>query len=219
MDVNDRKECQAKVLNTMRLSLAFEVKYSVFKETSPLAIWSKLKKIYPSKSLTNRLYLKKQLYDLQIDDGSNIRGGILKVTKGVMVVMKGQKLWNLYRMHEEHSKLDAKSRMFIFLGHEDGVKGYRLWDIVAKKRIVSYKVVFDKSSMMIKQNANNLEVVQNFVSSNGDSSCYKEALHGQDRERFQKKKVNENPGKEHWNALKWIFRYLTSTVDSGIMFD
>ncbi|KAK3003472.1 hypothetical protein RJ639_019381 [Escallonia herrerae] len=73
MDVNDRKECQAKVLNTMRLSLAFEVKYSVLKETSPLAICSKLKKIYPSKSLTNRLYLKKQLYDLQMDDGSNIR--------------------------------------------------------------------------------------------------------------------------------------------------
>ena len=28
-----------------------------------------------------------------------------------------------------------------------------------------------------------------------------------------------NPGKEHWNAVKWIFRYLAGTVDYGIMFD
>ena len=28
-----------------------------------------------------------------------------------------------------------------------------------------------------------------------------------------------NPGKEHWNAVKWIFRYLTGTRDFGILFD
>ena len=28
-----------------------------------------------------------------------------------------------------------------------------------------------------------------------------------------------NLGKEHWNAVKWIFRYLTSTHDFGILFD
>ena len=26
-------------------------------------------------------------------------------------------------------------------------------------------------------------------------------------------------GKEHWNAVKWIFRYLTGTHDFGILFD
>ena len=26
-------------------------------------------------------------------------------------------------------------------------------------------------------------------------------------------------GKEHWNVVKWIFRYLTSTHDFGILFD
>jgi hypothetical protein len=37
----------------------------------------------------------------------------------------------------ERSKLDSKSRKCISLGLESGVKGYRLWDIVSKKKIVS----------------------------------------------------------------------------------
>ena len=28
-----------------------------------------------------------------------------------------------------------------------------------------------------------------------------------------------DPGKEHWNAVKLIFRYLTNTRDFGILFD
>ena len=28
-----------------------------------------------------------------------------------------------------------------------------------------------------------------------------------------------DPGKEYWNAVKWIFRYLTGTRDFGILFD
>ena len=28
-----------------------------------------------------------------------------------------------------------------------------------------------------------------------------------------------DPGKEHWNAIKWIFKYLTGTRDFSILFD
>lgn len=28
-----------------------------------------------------------------------------------------------------------------------------------------------------------------------------------------------NPGKEHWNAVKWIFRYLKGTTNLGLVFD
>ena len=28
-----------------------------------------------------------------------------------------------------------------------------------------------------------------------------------------------DPGKEHWNVVKWIFKYLTGTRDFGILFD
>lgn len=28
-----------------------------------------------------------------------------------------------------------------------------------------------------------------------------------------------NPGNEHWNAVKWIFRYLVGTIDCGLLYD
>jgi hypothetical protein len=31
-------------------------------------------------------------------------------------------------------------------------------------------------------------------------------------------KYMANPGKQHWNAVKWIFRYLKGTTDNGITF-
>jgi hypothetical protein len=50
----------------------------------------------------------------------------------------------------ERSKLDSKSRKCICLGLESGVKGYRLWDRVSKKKIVSRDVVFDEAYMLRK---------------------------------------------------------------------
>eukprot|EP00268_Persea_americana_P052517 TRINITY_DN5882_c0_g1_i3.p1 TRINITY_DN5882_c0_g1~~TRINITY_DN5882_c0_g1_i3.p1 ORF type:complete len:175 (-),score=26.15 TRINITY_DN5882_c0_g1_i3:42-566(-) len=32
-------------------------------------------------------------------------------------------------------------------------------------------------------------------------------------------KFMANPGKEHWNAVKWILRYLKATKDLGILFE
>jgi hypothetical protein len=50
----------------------------------------------------------------------------------------------------ERSKLDSKSRKCICLGLESGVKSYRLWDPISKKKIVSRDVVFDKAYMLRK---------------------------------------------------------------------
>jgi hypothetical protein len=50
----------------------------------------------------------------------------------------------------ERSKLDSKSRKCICLGLESGVKGYKLWDPVSKKKIISRDVVFDEANMLRK---------------------------------------------------------------------
>jgi hypothetical protein len=48
------------------------------------------------------------------------------------------------------SKLDSKSRKCICLGLDSGVKGYRVWDPVLKKKIFSRNVVFDEAYMLRK---------------------------------------------------------------------
>jgi hypothetical protein len=48
---------------------------------------------------------------------------------------------------EDRSKLDPKSKKCIFLGFKKGVKGYKLWDPVAQKVVISRDVVFDEKLM------------------------------------------------------------------------
>uniref|UniRef100_A0A2N9GEX0 Integrase catalytic domain-containing protein n=1 Tax=Fagus sylvatica TaxID=28930 RepID=A0A2N9GEX0_FAGSY len=48
---------------------------------------------------------------------------------------------------EDRSKLDPKSKKCIFLGFKKGVKGYKLWDPIAQKVVISRDVVFDEKSM------------------------------------------------------------------------
>ncbi|KAE8699066.1 hypothetical protein F3Y22_tig00110597pilonHSYRG01396 [Hibiscus syriacus] len=43
---------------------------------------------------------------------------------------------------DERSKLDAKSNECIFLGYKKGVKGFKFWDLVAKKIVINRDVVF-----------------------------------------------------------------------------
>ncbi|GKE90905.1 gag-pol polyprotein [Tanacetum coccineum] len=48
---------------------------------------------------------------------------------------------------QETTKLDPKSRKCLFLGYDDRVKGYRLWDPTAHKVVVSRDVVFKEDKI------------------------------------------------------------------------
>ncbi|KAL0431218.1 UNVERIFIED_CONTAM: Retrovirus-related Pol polyprotein from transposon TNT 1-94 [Sesamum radiatum] len=49
---------------------------------------------------------------------------------------------------DERSKLNPKSKQFIFLGYKKGVKGYKFWDSVARQMVISRDAVFDEQFML-----------------------------------------------------------------------
>jgi hypothetical protein len=49
---------------------------------------------------------------------------------------------------EERLKLDSKSRQCVFLEYGKVVKGYKFWDPMANKVMISRDVVFDENSML-----------------------------------------------------------------------
>jgi len=52
---------------------------------------------------------------------------------------------------QEVSKLDSKSRKYVFLGYADEVKGYRLWDPTAHKVVINRDVIFAEGKMQMEE--------------------------------------------------------------------
>ncbi|KAH0973974.1 hypothetical protein GBA52_015873 [Prunus armeniaca] len=64
---------------------------------------------------------------------------------------------------DERSKLKPKSTHCIFLGFEKVVKGFKLWDINNRKKVVSRDVVFDETTMPL----NKVEKIEQDAESDG----------------------------------------------------
>jgi len=56
----------------MQLCLADEVMYNVIDEETVTGMWSRLEILYMTKSRSNKLYLKKQLYGLHMNEGTAV---------------------------------------------------------------------------------------------------------------------------------------------------
>jgi len=56
----------------------------------------------------------------------------------------------------QHSELDPKSKCYVFVVYDYAVKGYRLWDPISWKIVISRDVTFDESSLS-KPNVKGIE--------------------------------------------------------------
>ena len=66
------EDLEARALSTIRLCLANEVLFNIVEETSTTSLWGKLETLYMTKLLTNKIYLKIQLYSLQTEEDTKI---------------------------------------------------------------------------------------------------------------------------------------------------
>ena len=72
-DKKKQREIQTKAHSAILLSLGDEVLREVSSEETAIGLWNKLSSIYMKKYLANKLYLKKQLYTLKMDDNKELR--------------------------------------------------------------------------------------------------------------------------------------------------
>ena len=67
--VDDWKKTDRKAKSTIRLCLSDSVLLNVSEEATAKDLWEKLGNLYQSKSLVNKLFLRKKLYNLRMRDG------------------------------------------------------------------------------------------------------------------------------------------------------
>ena len=60
------------MMSSIELHLSDEVTYNVMEETTAKSTLGKLKKLYVGKTLSNKLFLKDQLYNLRMEEGDDI---------------------------------------------------------------------------------------------------------------------------------------------------
>ena len=61
------------VMVNLYLALDDSVLFNIKIETIAKGVWKKLKNLYEGKSLVNKIYLRRQLYNLKIKDGASIQ--------------------------------------------------------------------------------------------------------------------------------------------------
>ena len=68
----DMDEMDEKETSIIRLNLGDEVIHNILEAKTTKEIWEKLEGLYMRKNLTNKLYVKKQLYSLHMKEGSDL---------------------------------------------------------------------------------------------------------------------------------------------------
>eukprot|EP00253_Pinus_taeda_P002925 PITA_02925 len=66
------KKLDRKAKSTIKLCVSYLVLLNVSREATAKALWDKLGTLYQSKSLVNKLFLQKKLYNLRMKDGDSV---------------------------------------------------------------------------------------------------------------------------------------------------
>jgi hypothetical protein len=69
---NEWKKIDQKAKSTIQLCLSDSVLLNVSEEATSKDLWKKLGKLYQSKSLVNKLFLRKKMYNLRMRDGDSV---------------------------------------------------------------------------------------------------------------------------------------------------
>ena len=69
MSDEDWKKLDRKAKSTIRLCVSYSVLLNVSGEATAKTLWEKFGTLYQSKSLVNKLFLRKKLYNLRMKDG------------------------------------------------------------------------------------------------------------------------------------------------------
>ena len=70
--IEDWKKIDLKAASMIQLFFADKVMYNVMDKENARGLWSRLETLYMMKSLSNKLYLKKQLYGLCMNEGTAV---------------------------------------------------------------------------------------------------------------------------------------------------
>jgi hypothetical protein len=84
MEAGEKAALMKKAYSTMILCLGDRVLREVTKETTAARIWMKLTSHYMTKSLVNRLYLKKKLYTYYMSPGTKLGDHIDEFNKLIL---------------------------------------------------------------------------------------------------------------------------------------
>ena len=69
---DDWDEMDARALSAICLCLVDDVMFNIVSEKIAISFWTKLESLYMTKSLTSRIYLKRQLYSLWMKEGTKV---------------------------------------------------------------------------------------------------------------------------------------------------
>ena len=67
----DWEDLDERAMSTIRLSMANEILSDILDEKTTKLMWKKLESLYMTKSLSNKLFMKKQLFRLMMSEGSD----------------------------------------------------------------------------------------------------------------------------------------------------